>query len=500
MLGRAALGVVRMSVAAHPHHRPLDLLGRPAGPGARARPRGRGDHRRRPRTPTIELERTEYVHVSAPSTRCCAGSSRRPRSTPWSTRGWSSTRSSTAPRVAHENNVIGTMNILAACGGPGLAGAQGRLQVLGATTTAASRTTRRSSPRRCAARTRRARRSSATSSRPSARCSDFAERNPRRDRHRAALRQRPRARPAHDATRAASACPRSRRSSASTRATSSSTRTTSSAASSTPSATTCPGVYNCAGDGVLVLSEVADLLGKPLAPVLPPWGTGLAAGALAPRRHAHPARDARRSCASAAALDNRRLKATGYRFRYTTRETVQALRRAPAARAAARRRRRGAYRYEREVEEFLRCSPSVRPTAPGGREPRRRANVAPGDRRAPGPPGHRSTPWPPRRSSRCCRRSSRWRLRRSRSTSASDRGAGRTSWGDSRLAGLRVARVPARLRCSVDLTARAHESFILVAAFLAALVVSAGPSTPTTTPRATRSPRASRSPASTSAG
>ena len=32
-----------------------------------------------------------------------------------------------------------------------------------------------------------------------------------------------------------------------------------------------PGVYNCAGDGVLVLSEVADLLGKPLVPLLPPW-------------------------------------------------------------------------------------------------------------------------------------------------------------------------------------------------------------------------------------
>ena len=41
-----------------------------------------------------------------------------------------------------------------------------------------------------------------------------------------------------------------------------------------------PGIYNAAGDGVLVLSEVASLLGKPLAPVLPPWGTGLAAAAL----------------------------------------------------------------------------------------------------------------------------------------------------------------------------------------------------------------------------
>ena len=70
------------------------------------------------------------------------------------------------------------MNILAACSGAGLAGAQVRLQVARPTTTAASRTTRRSSPRRCAARTRRARRSSATSSRPRTRSRDFAERNP----------------------------------------------------------------------------------------------------------------------------------------------------------------------------------------------------------------------------------------------------------------------------------------------------------------------------------
>ena len=62
-----------------------------------------------------------------------------------------------------------------------------------------------------------------------------------------------------------------------------------------------PGIYNVAGDGVLALSEVAGLLGKPYAPVLPPWGTGLAASALRRRRGGHPARGARASCASAAA-------------------------------------------------------------------------------------------------------------------------------------------------------------------------------------------------------
>ena len=65
MLGKRAERVVRMTkLAADPRHRPVDLLGRPAGPGARARPGGRGDHRRRLRaTRPVELERTEFVRV-----------------------------------------------------------------------------------------------------------------------------------------------------------------------------------------------------------------------------------------------------------------------------------------------------------------------------------------------------------------------------------------------------------------------------------------------------
>jgi UDP-glucose 4-epimerase len=58
-------------------------------------------------------------------------------------------------------------------------------------------------------------------------------------------------------------------------------------------------------------------------------------------------------------LDNRRLKAAGFRYRYTTRETVLKLR--------AHQRLRpllgsgdGEYHYDRELEEFLRRSPSVR--------------------------------------------------------------------------------------------------------------------------------------------
>jgi UDP-glucose 4-epimerase len=119
------------------------------------------------------------------------------------------------------------------------------------------------------------------------------------------------------------------------------------------------GVFNCAADGVLALSEVVDLLGKTLAPVLPPWGTGLAAGAL--RRAGAPISDEMLpQLRFGRALDNRRFKATGFRYQHTTRETVLRLREQqklePILRGAA----GGSYRYESAVEEFLRFSPSVR--------------------------------------------------------------------------------------------------------------------------------------------
>jgi UDP-glucose 4-epimerase len=119
-----------------------------------------------------------------------------------------------------------------------------------------------------------------------------------------------------------------------------------------------PGVYNAAADGVLVLSEIASLLGKPYAPVLPPVGLSLAAAGLVTVGIRLP-EEARRQLRYGRGLDNRKLKATGYRFGLTTREAV--LRFAEARRLAP---LRGdgvePYRYEREVEEFLRRSPAVR--------------------------------------------------------------------------------------------------------------------------------------------
>jgi UDP-glucose 4-epimerase len=119
-----------------------------------------------------------------------------------------------------------------------------------------------------------------------------------------------------------------------------------------------PGIYNAAADGVLALSEVAGLLGKPLAPVLPPLGLGLAATGLRGVGIRLPA-EVRRQLRYGRGLDNRKLKVSGYRFGLTTRETV--LRFAEALRVAPLRHHGGEpYRYEREVEEFLRRSPAVR--------------------------------------------------------------------------------------------------------------------------------------------
>jgi UDP-glucose 4-epimerase len=119
-----------------------------------------------------------------------------------------------------------------------------------------------------------------------------------------------------------------------------------------------PGVFNVAADGVLALSEVAGLLGKPYAPVLPPWGTELAASALRRLGFAIPP-EMLAQLRFGRGVDNRRLKAAGFVYGRTSRETVIALgehmRLHPLLRSGAE-----PYRYEREVEEFLRRSPNVR--------------------------------------------------------------------------------------------------------------------------------------------
>jgi UDP-glucose 4-epimerase len=120
-----------------------------------------------------------------------------------------------------------------------------------------------------------------------------------------------------------------------------------------------PGTYNAAADGVLALSEIASLLGKITVPLLPPVGTGFAAAQL--RRLGMPVPvELVRQLRAGRGLDNRRLKATGYVYRYTSREAVLKLRAQQRLRPLLGSGGEG-YRYEPEVEEFLRRSPSVRP-------------------------------------------------------------------------------------------------------------------------------------------
>ena len=120
------------------------------------------------------------------------------------------------------------------------------------------------------------------------------------------------------------------------------------------------GTYNVAGDGVLALSEVAGLLGKTYAPVLPPWGTGIAA-AVVRRVGVEIPPEALEQMRFGRGVDNRRYKAAGFRYQHTSRETVtklgEHLRLHPVVRGA-----QEPYRYEREVEDFLRWSPHVKNT------------------------------------------------------------------------------------------------------------------------------------------
>jgi UDP-glucose 4-epimerase len=100
-----------------------------------------------------------------------------------------------------------------------------------------------------------------------------------------------------------------------------------------------------------------------MLPLVPPWGTAFAAaqarrlGLRIPVELIHQLRYGR-------GLDNRRLKASGYAFRYTTREALLKLRAQQRLRPLL---RSGAdsYRYEREVEDFLRWSPSVQEARAG---------------------------------------------------------------------------------------------------------------------------------------
>jgi len=117
-----------------------------------------------------------------------------------------------------------------------------------------------------------------------------------------------------------------------------------------------PGVFNVAGDGRLPWSEVASICGKPLAP-MPPLLTGLASAPLG-RLGVHLPPELLDLMRYGRGLDNRRLKRAGFEYRYTSAGAVQNFIEAIRLDRAVGE-RNPQYRYEPDVEAFFRHSPAV---------------------------------------------------------------------------------------------------------------------------------------------
>jgi UDP-glucose 4-epimerase len=116
-----------------------------------------------------------------------------------------------------------------------------------------------------------------------------------------------------------------------------------------------PGIYNVAGDGLIPWSEVASICGKRTIP-LPPVGTSLAAiglrqlGLQLPDELLDLLRYGR-------GMDNRRMKRAGFAYHYTSAGAVEAFVEALRLRQTVG--TESDYRYERDVEQFFRHSPAV---------------------------------------------------------------------------------------------------------------------------------------------
>ncbi len=132
------------------------------------------------------------------------------------------------------------------------------------------------------------------------------------------------------------------------------------------------GTFLVAADGTLALTEALDALGVNHAPVLPPWGSGLL-GRLLQRAGLRFTQDLAGLLRHGRGIDNRKLKATGFTYRSTTREalaTVVPGRGRRLALGAGTSAAEGA--YDADVEAFLRYSPSAqRPDVPVADEQRR---------------------------------------------------------------------------------------------------------------------------------
>lgn len=136
------------------------------------------------------------------------------------------------------------------------------------------------------------------------------------------------------------------------------------------------GTFLVAADGTLALTEALHALSVTHAPILPPWGSGLLARLLQ-RTGLRFTQDVAGLLRHGRGIDNRKLKATGFEYRSTTREAL--------ATVVPGRRRRLALGtgetttsnpYDADVEAFLRYSPSAQRPDPPTTDERRRGIAA----------------------------------------------------------------------------------------------------------------------------
>jgi len=123
------------------------------------------------------------------------------------------------------------------------------------------------------------------------------------------------------------------------------------------------GIFNVAGDGTLVWSDVCRIVGRRRVPITP-VGTGLAAGALRRLGIVDLPLEVLSLLRFGRGVDNHRFKDAGYRYRYTSAGTVEDFARSLRLRATVGD-RPPAYEYDAGVEDFFRRSPAVvSPTKP----------------------------------------------------------------------------------------------------------------------------------------
>ncbi len=125
------------------------------------------------------------------------------------------------------------------------------------------------------------------------------------------------------------------------------------------------GTFNVAGDGFLTWSDVCAIVGKRRVP-LPPWFTGASAKTLRRLGVVDLPPEVLGLLRYGRGVDNAKLKATGYRYRYTSAGAVCDFARALRLESIGGR-RTSSYQYDPEVEEFFRRSPAVNTVANRGR-------------------------------------------------------------------------------------------------------------------------------------